>query len=221
MIRALRPFRMLTLGLLLTAISSGADLVAQESTDWRPRFRVYEHNGEMYMYGTLEAIDITSRPPTDRELRQGRRRLQKFTRLRYNVHRVYPYAQRVAEILEDVERQLAYIHGKEAQKEYIKTREEALFAQYEDDLRRMSRNQGKVLVKLIYRQTGESTYELIRDTKSGAAAFFWNGIGRLFGINLKDEFDNEEDMMIDIIVRELERGGYNIAYQTYDYRLTE
>ncbi len=185
------------------------------------RFRVYEHEGEMFLYGSIDPVEITRRPPTARELREGRRQLQKYSRLQWMVHSVYPYAQRVGELLEEVDRDLESIEGSQAQKEYIKQREQALFARYEDDFRKMSRSQGKLLVKLIYYQTGVSTYEMIKDTKSGASAFFWQGIGRLFGINLKEAFDPEEEDMINAIVADLNHGGYNIFYKTYGYRLVD
>lgn len=185
------------------------------------RFRVYEYNGETYMYGSIDGVEISRRYPTEREMRQGRRTLERFTRLQWYVHSVYPYAQGVADLMSEVEQDLQHIQGKQAREDYIKMRETALFEQYEDDLRKMSRTQGKLLVKLIDRQAGVSAYELIKETKSGATAFFWNGIGRLFGINLKDDFDSEEDAWIEAIVRDLDRGGYNIAYKAYDYRLPE
>ncbi|MDP5169129.1 MAG: DUF4294 domain-containing protein [Bacteroidia bacterium] len=185
------------------------------------RFRIYEYNGEMFMYGSIDGVEITRRPPTASEMRNGRRQIEKYTKLQWMVHSVYPYAQRVAELMAEVDRDLSSLDGNQAQKEYIKQREQALFDRYEDDFRKMSRTQGKILIKLVYRQTGVSTYDLIKETKSGATAFFWQGIGRIFGMNLKEAFDPEEDQMIDAIVGDLERGGYNICYKSYDYRLRD
>lgn len=214
----------LTLCLGISFLSIG-ELYAQEPADDEyqtvpgKRFRKYSHEGEEFLYGSIDGVDITRPFPTTRELRQGRRKIEQFTRLQWYVHSVYPYAQGVADLMAEVEQEIQHIPNKQAQKDYLKEREEALFAKYEEDFRRMSRKQGKILVKLIYRQSGVSAYEMIKDTKSGATAFFWNGIGRLFGINLKADFDPEEDAMIDSIVLDLDNGGYNIAYKTYDYRL--
>ena len=194
---------------------------AQEQTvsESGPRFKAYEYEGEIYGTGELDPIDILDHYPSKRDLRRGRRRLAKFTRLRFNVHRVYPYAVKVNEILSDAQAVVETLPNDKAKKNYLKTREKALFDEYEDDLRRMTRTQGKVLIKLIHRQTGISTYSLIKDTKSSASAFFWQSVGRLFGVNLKAEFDRDEDIMIEAIVGELERGGYNIAYRKYNYVL--
>lgn len=183
------------------------------------RFIIYEMNGETYMDGTLQPISITARRPSRSQLRRGRKRLAKFTRLRWNVHKVYPYAVKVGTILQEVSNELQAIEDPKARKRYLKSKEATLFGQYEKDLRRMSRSQGKVLVKLVHRQTGNSTFYLIKDVKSGVTAIFWQSIGLLFGINLKSEYDQAEDAMIEEIVKELEMGGYNICYKRYGFAL--
>lgn len=202
-------------------IASFQVVFCQNTPDGDPqrRFRVYTHEGETFMIGEIDGIDITASKPSLREIRRGKKRLARFTRLRWNVHKVYPYAVKVSDVLQEVERELSELPNEVTRKEYIKTKEKSLFGEYEDDLRKMTRSQGRVLVKLVHRQTGESTFDLIKDTKSGASAIFWQSIGLLFGINLKTQFDQEEDEMIDQIVYELENGGYNIAYRKYNYRL--
>ncbi|MCB0854965.1 MAG: DUF4294 domain-containing protein [Bacteroidetes bacterium] len=185
------------------------------------RFRVYTYKGETFMIGEIEGIDITAKMPSKQQIRRGKKRLAKFTRLRWNVHKVYPYAVKVSDILNEVEKEMALLPDSITRRDYIKSKEKSLFGSYENDLRQMTRSQGRVLVKLVHRQTGQSTFELIKDTKSGASAVFWQSIGLLFGINLKTEFDfdADEDAMIEAVVNELERGGYNIAYRSYNYRL--
>jgi hypothetical protein len=190
--------------------------------DTTHRFKVYTYEGKTFMTGELATIQITDRPPSNQELRRGQRRLARFTRLRYNVHKVYPYAAKVADIMSQVQDTLDALPNEQARKEYLKNTEKSLFGAYEGDIRRMTRSQGKVLVKLVHRQTGASTYALIKDNKSGASAFFWQSIGLIFGINLKTAFEpgeEEEDAMIDYIVQDLERGGYNIAHKQYNFRL--
>lgn len=171
------------------------------------------------MDGTLSPIEITAKAPSRYRKRQGKKKLQKLTRLRWNVHRTYPYAIRVSEIVAEVEAEVSQMKDSKGKKEYIKERERALFKRYEKDLRKMSRSQGKVLVKLIHRQTDNTAFHLIKDTRNGVTAFFWQSIGAVFGINLKREFDPEEDAMMDDIVMDLERGGYNIYYKQYNYRV--
>lgn len=205
----------------LLAVLSCSVGQAQETFDdpEARRFIIYEMNGETYMDGTLQAVDITAKRPSRYQIRKGRKRLAKFTRLRWNVHKVYPYAVKVGQILQQVNIELQEIEDPKERKKYLKSKEVSLFGEYEDDLRRMSRSQGKVLVKLVHRQTGNSTFHLIKEVKSGVSAVFWQSIGLLFGINLKSEYDPEEEAMIEEIVKELETGGYNICYKRYAFLL--
>lgn len=183
------------------------------------RFKVYTIDGEMYMDGALNTVNIYASFPSKRQLKRGRKRLQRYTRLRWNIHKVYPYAVKVSNILYEIEQKLNSLPTEEAKKDYLKNTEKNLFGKYEKDLKKMSRSQGKVLVKLVYRQTGNSTFHLIKDYKSGASAFFWQSIGLLFGINLKTIYDPEEDQLIELIVKDLDYGGYNIYYKRYNYSI--
>ncbi|MEM6767434.1 MAG: DUF4294 domain-containing protein [Bacteroidota bacterium] len=193
--------------------------VSKADMEVLPDFRVYEVDGELIMFGELKGIDITAKKPGKRAMRRGRKKMAKYTKLRWNIHRVYPYALKVSETLAEVETELHAFDTEEEKKEYLSTKEKALFGRYEQDLRKMTRSQGKVLVKLVYRQTGRATYYLIKEYKNGASAFFWQSIGMIFGVNLKSDYDSEEEFMIEAIVADLERGGYNIYYKTYDYLL--
>lgn len=205
------------LTLWLVWLAPASFLQAQPDTA-HTRFRVYTYQGETYMAGELEGVDITAPRPSERQLRRGRKRLARFTRLRYNVHKVYPYAVKVAGILEEVNLTIQNMPDDDERKAFIKSKEQDLFGEYEDDVRQMTRSQGRVLVKLVSRETGRSTFDLIKDNKSGASAIFWQSIGLIFGINLRSGYDQEEDDMIEQIVTDLERGGYNIAYKQYGFR---
>ena len=204
--------------MLLWILASG-QAYAQTAEEDGSRFYIYTQDGETYMDGTIEGVDIIASRPSARTLRQGQRRLDKFTRLLWNVHKTYPYSIKVAEVMHEVERDLAGVADSKARRQYIQSRESSLFGAYEGDLRKMTRTQGQVLVKLIHRETGKPTYHLIKEMKSGASAVLWQSIGVLFGINLKSDYDPEEDAMIEDIVNDLERGGYNICYKQYNYTL--
>ena len=77
----------------------------------------------------------------------------------------------------------------------------------------MTVSQGKVLVKLIDRETGQTSYELIKELRSGFTAFMWNSIAILFGNNLKAEYDPVEDADIEAIVQMIERGEIVVAWR--------
>ncbi len=216
---------LLRLSLVLPLCLLGSILFAQQPATEEgkvrsKRFRVYEYKGETYLYGQLDDIDITAKSPNMWQRRRGNRRLERYTRLQWNVHKVYPYALKVADVLREVDAAMAQMETEAEREAYLKERESGLFGEYEDDVRKMSRTQGKVLVKLIHRQTGLSAYDLIRNNKSSAAAVFWQGISRIFGINLKADYDQEAEEMIEDIVKGLETGGYNIYYKRYNYRLS-
>jgi hypothetical protein len=92
-------------------------------------------------------------------------------------------------------------------REYLKKVEKDVFAEYEGDIRDMTITQGRLLIKLIDRETQNTSYVLIKDYRGKFAAAFWQGIARLFGTNLKEEYDpNGEDSLIESIIIEIEAG---------------
>lgn len=186
-----------------------------------PKWYAYSVDGEVVGVYTFEPQWQMTRFPTAAEQRRGQHRMEKYSRMQYNVHYVYPYAVKVAALLEEVHRELNNLPNDKARREYVKSKEKYLFGRYEQNIRNMTRSQGKILVQLVYREAGTTMYSIIRDLKSGATALFWQSIGSLFGINLKTMYDGESDeyYMVEVIVRDLEAGGYNIAYQAYNYRL--
>jgi hypothetical protein len=82
-----------------------------------------------------------------------------------------------------------------------------LRAQFENELVNLTITQGKILIKLVDRETGNTTYEVLKELKGGFSAFIFQGIARLFGSNLKSEYDaKEEDRMIEDIIVRIENG---------------
>lgn len=162
----------------------------------------------------LEDVVISAKRPTGRQSRRNERQVKKFNKLRYNILKTLPYANEAARNLSIINAELANIPTEEGRDAYLDSREDALFGRYEKEVRNLTISQGKILVKLIDRQTGNNAYSLIRDYKSKTSAFFWQGIGRLFGYNLKQEYDEEEEFAMEVIIRSIENGT-NPTY--YDY----
>ncbi|MEM0997458.1 MAG: DUF4294 domain-containing protein [Bacteroidota bacterium] len=162
----------------------------------------------------LEAVVISARPSRKRDRRRTQKQIRKFNKLRYNILKVLPYANEAARNLKIIEAEMANIPSEDGKEAYLKSRESFLFGQYEKDIRNLTISQGKVLVKLIDRQTGNNAYSLISDYKSRTAAFFWQGVGRLFGYNLKNEYDPEDEFAMEVILQSIEK-GVNPTY--YDY----
>ena len=128
---------------------------------------------------------------------------KQFALLQNRVLKVYPYAKITAERLTALNRGMANLKTEREKKKYFKIVENYLTNEFEAKLKKLSRKQGQILVKLIHRQTGISTYDLIADLKSGWKAFWSNTTARVFDINLKTKYDpynNNEDYLIESIL---------------------
>jgi len=130
-----------------------------------------------------------------------------YTRLVHNVKITLPYARIASEKLYEINSQLAKIKDDKGRKNYLKKAEKDLFAEFEAPLRNLTFSQGKVLIKLIDRETGNTGFELIKEYRGGVSAFFWQGIARIFGANLKDVYKpDNEDAMIEHIIKMIDLG---------------
>lgn len=128
---------------------------------------------------------------------------KQFQLLQNRVLKVYPYAKITAERLTALNRGMANLKTEKEKKKYFKLVENYLTNEFEAKLKKLSRKQGQILVKLIHRQTGTTTYDLITNLKSGWKAFWSNVTAKLFDINLKTKYDpyqNNEDYLIESIL---------------------
>lgn len=138
------------------------------------------------------------------------KRKQEWTRLRNAVYVTYPYARRAGLIMNEINAKLANMPEGPDRKRYIKSREKDLKKEFADPLQELSVYQGKVLMKLINRQTGNNCYEIIKEYKGGFTARFWQTVAFVFGSNLKQPYDAAtSDREIELIVKEVER-MYNL-----------
>jgi Domain of unknown function (DUF4294) len=131
-----------------------------------------------------------------------------WTRLRNAVYVTYPYARQAGVVMKDVMVHLQNVKGKSERKKYIKSREKELRAAFTDKVTDLSVYQGKVLMKLINRQTGEDCYEIVKEMKGGFTARFYQTLMFFVGSDLKQEWnptENKIDRQIDGIVQELDR----------------
>ena len=128
---------------------------------------------------------------------------KQFLLLQNRVYKVYPFAKIAADRLSSINSTIDKLKSNKEKRKYFKIVEDFMDNEFKDKLKKMSHKQGQILVKLIYRQTGISTYDLIKDYKSGWKAFWSNNAARLFEINLKETykpFDNNEDYLIETIL---------------------
>ncbi|MBO4943362.1 MAG: DUF4294 domain-containing protein [Muribaculaceae bacterium] len=132
-----------------------------------------------------------------------------FWRTVRDVKLTLPYAKLIAETLVET---YEYIETFETQKEredYLKSMESALFEQYKPVLKKFSRRQAKTLIKLIQRETHQSSYDIVKAFLGSFRATFWQGFGRLFGVSLKSSFNpakDKDDATLDRIARCVEEG---------------
>jgi hypothetical protein len=133
--------------------------------------------------------------------------MRRYERLIRNVKKVYPIARYANERMLQLERELANIPTKKEREQHVKAVEKELIKTYTPILKRMSISQGHILIKLIDRQTGSTSYALLKEFRGGLSARFWQTIARIFGSNLKEQYDAEgEDRMIEKIIRMYESG---------------
>ena len=133
-----------------------------------------------------------------------------FMMLKRRVLKVYPYAKAASERLTALNNGMKALSSERDKRKYFKLVENYLTGEFEEQLKKLSRKEGQVLVKLIHRQTGQSTFELIKDLKSGWKAFWSNNTARLFDINLKTKFNPyvvQEDFIIEGILMSGFRDG--------------
>lgn len=138
---------------------------------------------------------------------------KQFEILRNRVYRTYPYAKLASERLTSLNKGMASLKTNKEKKKYFKIIEDYLSNEFEANLKKLSRKQGQILIKLINRQTGITTYELVKNLKSGWSAFWSNSTARMFDLNLKTEYlpyqVNEDYLIESILVRAFESRRLN------------
>lgn len=130
----------------------------------------------------------------------------KYNRLRNAVYVTYPYARRAGIVMNDINEKLASISEKKQRKKYINSREKELKKEFAQPLTNLSVYQGKVLMKLINRETGNNCYEIIKEYQGGLTARFYQTVAFFFNSNLKQPYDAQnEDKVIEKLVLEVQR----------------
>jgi hypothetical protein len=135
-----------------------------------------------------------------------RRYWAEWTRLRNAIYVTYPYAKAASRIMNEINVQLAGVTDKAARRRIIRAREKELKKEFTDKLTSLSVYQGKVLMKLIYRETGAHCFEIIKEYKGSFTASFWQGVAFIFGSSLKQVYDREgAEKPMEMIVKDVER----------------
>ena len=158
----------------------------------------------------IPTVDVRANKLHQRKFENKRKRLEK------KVLKVYPYAKAAGELMRSFDEELAKIEGEKERKQFVKYAEEELKKQFEGDIRDMTISEGVILIKLIDRETGASSYNLIQELKGNFSAFMWQGVARLFSHNLKDEYDPYNDLddeVIEYIIDKIEFGFIPVEHK--------
>jgi len=159
------------------------------------------YNGDTLEAKTLDLVEINGKlTPAQLEA------LAKWTRIRNAVYITYPYAKRAGSLMNEMNVVLASITEKEKRREYIKSREKDLKKEFTTPLTNLSVYQGKILMKLINRETGNNCYEIIKEFKGGFMARFYQTVAFFFNSSLKQPYNAAgEDAEIEKIVQDVRR----------------
>jgi len=152
----------------------------------------------------VELDEVSVRPP---RVFKNRRDARRYWRLVYNLKKVMPYAKIISGVVAEVDKELGSIQTDKERRKFIKQTEKTLWCEYEKDMRKMTISQGRLLFKLVDRETSKTTYYWIEHYRGKVSAFFWQGIARLFSSNLKTGFDSAgDDRLIEELIHDIEKG---------------
>ncbi len=168
------------LTLLLLILLAGTKLFAQQDT-----VKQYD----------LPAFIVEAKKDPEYE-----KRYQKLVR---DVKKALPYAKMAGFRFQMMEQNLQLLPTDKARKEYLKRTETAIKDQFMDDLINLTKSQGKILIKLIHRETGKDTYTLLKEYRGNFTAMYWQGLAKVFSADLKNEYNPVEDWQIEQIIKTL------------------
>ena len=174
-------------------------MLAQEKDSIRVVVGTVEH-GDTLLHSDIEEITVFGK-----KSRKKKRLLRKYGRLEAKVRKVYPLAKTASEKLREFNDFYLELKTEREQKRLFKRIEKELMGEYEETIKKMTLSEGRILIRLIDRETGDTSYEIIKEFRGGFSAFFWQSIARIFGNDLKDHYDpRERDRVIELIIHKIE-----------------
>ena len=139
----------------------------------------------------------------------SKKKKEEWERLKYNVKKAYPYAIIAAGRLREYENVLKKLPNEDSKKLFMKIAEDKLKKEFEAQLKQLTIKQGRILIKLIDRETGRTSYDLVKQLRGSFSAWMWQGLARLFGSDLKSEYNGDgDDKMIELAIAQIESGAF-------------
>lgn len=183
-------------------LQSKREVVKIDTSFWALKFPSHDSLWHITM-NTIEIVE----PYRFKNKREERR----YSQLEIDVAKAYPLALIVGSELKLVNSELDSIYtDKAGRKKYLKWYQDYVYRTYIDSLKSLSLQQGKLLLKLIHRETGKTPYDLIKSYRGGLNALFWQTSAFLFGANLNSSYDPVDDAMIEHIIRRIKAGDLPI-----------
>lgn len=159
-------------------------------------------NGDTVLEITLSLFQVSAKRTW-----KSRTHYRKYKRLEKKVVKVYPLAHLAAVKLEGYAQELSLVESEREKKKFYKRIEKEIKLEYEGELRKLTVSEGRILIKLLDRETGNSSYALVAELRGTFSAYFWQGLARIFGHNLKSRYNPKgEDKEIEFIVNRIELG---------------
>lgn len=191
--------------ILFLSIFFSNNAYSQDSSDTTGvEVKAKVENGDTVYSTSMDPVYIYS----DAEITPAQKdEIKKYQRLVKNVKKVYPYAKIAKEKIDEINNHVATLNTEKERKAYINQKEKELKEQFEEQLKKLTVTQGRILIKLIDRETGNTTYALVKQLKGTLSAVFWQGVARIFGSSLKTKYDAEgTDKDIELIIRQIDAG---------------
>jgi hypothetical protein len=158
---------------------------------------------------TIPVVNLSEVVVSSDMVFKDKKQYEQWTRIKYGVKKVYPYAIIASAKLKEYEIKLSNMTDESQKKSYLKICEKDLRSGFENDLKSLSNFQGRILMKLIYRETNRTTYDIVKELRGTFQAIVWQGVARLFGNNMKESYDkNQEDIMIEKAIVLVENGYF-------------
>ncbi len=155
---------------------------------------------------TIPVIALPAAKATEKRVFKSKRDEKKYRRLVYHIKKVLPYAKLAGKKMREVEEEVAGMSKKERKKR-MKQLEKEIKRDYEGDLTKLTFTQGRILIKLLDRETGNISYDIVAEFRGKFSAWFFQGIAKMFDYDLKSEYDPEgKDKLIEQLVLKIEAG---------------
>ncbi|MBQ8499611.1 MAG: DUF4294 domain-containing protein [Bacteroidales bacterium] len=182
---------------------------ARPEKDSRNFLPYFVEGTDTIYYDSITASKVYSRLP-----KQKGKEWRKYYRLVHNFSKAYPYALVAKKLVEEADSTIAADNLKGVKRDrYVNQVQEELFDVFEGQMRKLTVSQGALIMKLVDREVGKSSYNIIKGYKSGMAAGFWQGIAKIFGSDLKKPYDPEgDDALTEELVEIWEAGDFQAFY---------